>query len=137
MSETAGLRFAAPQLIEFADKLLWLKGGKCASCGKLSFPYSAICWHCQSERMETARLARKGKLYSYSVVHAAAKGWRVPYVLGYVDLEDGIRVLSHIDAEQGQLRCDLPVRLALGVIRHDADGVAVHSHVFEPDTGAA
>src|SRR5262249_3647837 len=99
MDAIEGRRLAAPHLVELADDRVWLKGGHCASCGQLSFPFAAICCFCQEERMEPVRLARAGKLYAFSVVHAAAKGWRVPYVLGYVDLADGIRVLAHIDAD--------------------------------------
>src|SRR6266852_835194 len=99
MNANEGLRLASPHLVEIADNQIWLKGGKCKSCGKLSFPFSTICCFCQEEQMTPARLARDGRLYAFSIVHAAAKGWRVPYVLGYVDLADGIRVLSHIEAD--------------------------------------
>jgi uncharacterized OB-fold protein len=136
MSISDGLRLAAPQLVELADNRIWLKGGKCQACGKLSFPFAEICCFCQEEKMVPTRLARGGKLYAFSVVHQAAKGWRTPYVLGYVDLADGIRVLAHIDADPKDLSADMPVRLEMGVIRSDSDGTPVYSYVFEPETGA-
>lgn len=136
MNVSEGLRLASPHLVEIADNQIWLKGGKCKSCGKLSFPFSTICCFCQEEQMMPSRLARSGKLYAFSVVHAAAKNWRVPYVLGYVDLADGIRVLSHIEADPKDLRVDMNVALDMGVIRTDGDGTPVYSYVFEPDAGA-
>jgi len=136
MDAIEGRRLAAPHLVEIEGNHVWLKGGRCRACGKLSFPFAGICCFCQEEQMTPARLAREGKLYAFSVVHAAAKGWRVPYVLGYVDLADGIRVLGHIEADPKTLCPDMPVALDLGVIRSEADGSPVYSYVFAPTGGS-
>jgi len=132
---TANTRFAAPHLVELDGDQIWLRGGKCRSCGELSFPLSSICWHCRAEVMEPVRLSRNGKLYAFSVVHAAPKGWRVPYVLGYVDLDDGIRVIGQIEGDPKKLHPDTAVRLDFGVIRGDADGTPIYSYVFVSDQG--
>jgi uncharacterized protein len=55
-----------------------------------------------------------GRLYSWSTVHVSASR-PVPYTLGYVDLEDGLRVLALLDGDTSELRMDGPVRL---VTRH-------------------
>jgi uncharacterized OB-fold protein len=54
-----------------------------------------------------------GRLYSWSTVHVSASR-PVPYTLGYVDLDDGLRVLAVLDGEAGELRMDGPVRLLPG-----------------------
>ena len=54
-----------------------------------------------------------GRLYSWSTVHVSASR-PVPYTLGYVDLDDGRRVLAQLDGEAGELRMDGPVRLVPG-----------------------
>lgn len=131
----ANPRFAAPQLIELEGNQIWLRGGKCRRCGELSYPLAELCWHCRSDEMQPVRLSRNGKLYAYSVVHAAPKGWRVPYVLGYVDLDDGIRVVGQIAADPTQLHPDMAVHLDVDIIRSDADGTPVYSYVFAPDQG--
>jgi hypothetical protein len=56
---------------------------------------------------------RPGRLYSWSTVHVAA-GRATPYTLGYVDLDDGSRVLALLDGDPGVLRIDAPVRLVPG-----------------------
>jgi uncharacterized protein len=54
-----------------------------------------------------------GRLYSWSTVHVSASQ-PVPYTLGYVDLDDGLRVLARLDGDTSELRMDGPVRLAAG-----------------------
>jgi uncharacterized OB-fold protein len=134
-SLTADARFASPHLVEREGDRIWLRGGKCRSCGELSYPLAELCWHCRAEAMEPVRLSRNGKLYAFSVVHAAPKGWLVPYVLGYVDLDDGIRVVGQIAGDPQNLRPDMEVHLDIGIIRNAADGTPVYSYVFAPDQG--
>ena len=63
---------------------------------------------------DTARPAcATGRLYSWSTVHVSASR-PVPYTLGYVDLDDGLRVLARLDGDPGALRMDGPVRLVPG-----------------------
>jgi uncharacterized OB-fold protein len=75
--------------------------------------------------MEPVELARHGELYSWTVVHAAAAAFSTPYVLGYVDLRDGVRVLGQIDAGMADLRPGLPLVFQPGAVSRDGDGNAV------------
>lgn len=109
-----------------------LCGGRCAACGALSFPRAEVCTECLSTDVETVALPGEGRLYSYSVVHQAPKGWDVPYVLGYVDLPDGLRVLAHIDAPPAAVAIDQKVRLSLGVVGADAEGAPLSTYTFVP-----
>lgn len=54
-----------------------------------------------------------GRLYTWSTVYVSASR-PVPYTLGYVDLDDGLRVLARLDGDPGALRMDGPVRLVPG-----------------------
>lgn len=54
-----------------------------------------------------------GRLYTWSTVHVSASR-PVPYTLGYVDLEDGLRVLAVLAGPSGELQLDGPVRLMAG-----------------------
>lgn len=54
-----------------------------------------------------------GRLYSWSTVHVSASR-PVPYTLGYVDLDDGLRVLALLDGDAAELRMDGPVQLVPG-----------------------
>ncbi|MEM5383074.1 OB-fold domain-containing protein [Paraburkholderia phymatum] len=88
-----------------------LIGQHCEDCGKALFPKTGICPGCQSERVVDVALPAHGTLYSWSVVHVAPKPWVTPYVIGYVDLSDTVRVFSHIGGDPQVLRVDMPVRL--------------------------
>lgn len=125
--------YVATGLVRFdSDGRPRLVGGRCGSCGAHSFPRAAICTGCLSEAIETVDLARDGRLYSYSVVHQAPRGWRVPYALGYVDLADDVRVLAHLDADPSRLRIDMPVRLGVGEVGADASGRTLVTYTFTP-----
>jgi uncharacterized OB-fold protein len=65
--------------------------------------------------MEPMSFGPRGTLYSYSTVHISASR-KVPYTIGYVDFDNGVRVLAQIDADPSTLACDLPVE-----VRAEAD----------------
>ena len=89
-----------------------LVAGRCAGCGKLVFPPPEFCPACAGSEIEAADLPRVGRLYTWSVVHAARAGWSAPFVLGYVDLAPDVRVLAHIvDADPKELAIDMRVRV--------------------------
>jgi uncharacterized OB-fold protein len=125
--------YVAPELVtRDADGTLLLIGGRCRTCGARSFPKALVCSNCLSEEIEAVTLAREGTLYSFAAVHAAPQGWHLPYVLGYVDLPDNVRVLAHIAASPEALRVDMPVRLSVGEVGTDASGRALLTYTFTP-----
>jgi uncharacterized OB-fold protein len=88
-----------------------------------------------SEKVAPTELSSDGSLYSWSVVHVAPRGWNVPYIAGYVDLADNVRVFSHIvDVDPTALEMDMPVSLTKAVFGDD-DGVPVESYGFTPGKG--
>ncbi|MBB6306054.1 Zn-ribbon domain-containing OB-fold protein [Xanthobacter tagetidis] len=131
-ADTDLLKLINPALVEAAASGPRLLGGACRACGARSFPRAAVCTDCLSIDVETLALPSEGRLYSYSVVHQAPKGWDVPYVLGYVDLPDGLRVLAHIAAPPAAIAIDQQVRLALGVVGTDAAGAPLSTYTFVP-----
>ncbi len=64
----------------------------------------------------------EGLLYSWSVVHVAPKPWVTPYVIGYVDLPNGVRVFAHIGGDPELLKVDMPVRVEPAEIGLDLQG---------------
>lgn len=118
-----------------SDGSVRLVGGRCSDCGTLFFPSAPVCPECMSEAVLAADLASNGTLYSWSVVHVAPKGWNTPYIAGYVDLADGVRVFAHItDTDASALEMDMPVSLTTAVLGDD-DGVPVESYSFTPVRG--
>ncbi|MCK9915571.1 OB-fold domain-containing protein [Microbacteriaceae bacterium K1510] len=128
---SADPRFVAPELVRVdAVGKPHLVGGRCRTCGALSFPRAAVCTSCLSEDIEAVSLGDEGALYSYSVVHQAPKGWLTPYALGYVDLSDGVRVLAHIDVPHDAIEMDMRVKLGIGVVGADPSGAPLYSYTF-------
>jgi uncharacterized OB-fold protein len=87
----------------------------CRSCGHLTFPPKVLCPGCWGQDLEWVELAGRGRLASFTEVCVAPSYFagEAPYVLGLVDLEEGVRVLTRIQAPFSELSVDQPVELAL------------------------
>lgn len=110
-----------------------LIGSQCGECGVRLFPPVAVCPECLSEEMAPVHLSARGRLYSWSVVHVAPRGWTVPYVAGYVDLPEKVRVFGHIvDADPEALEMDMDVALCTATLGVDGDGNPLASYAFAP-----
>ena len=110
-----------------------LFGSQCGDCAAKLFPPAEVCPECMSENMHRLALASRGTLYSWSLVHAAPKGWTAPYIAAYVDLPDGVRVFAHIvDADPDRLRIDMAVMLCVRQLGIGEDGAAFTSYAFAP-----
>jgi len=106
---------------------------ECADCGKRVFPPTDVCPECMSETVRPLRLGTRGTLYSWSVVHAAPKGWTLPFVAAYVDMPEGVRVFAHmVDVDPKALRMDMPVEVCMAMLGADAAGTPVESYSFVP-----
>ena len=118
-----------------ADGRPTLIGSECADCAARLFPPVALCPECLGESLEPLALARSGRLYSYSTVHVAPRGWAVPYVAGYVDLPEGVRVFAHVVDADDRLAMEMEVELTTAVLGADGDGVPFSSYAFRPRGG--
>ncbi len=136
MTETAQ---AAPTVEYYPSADCWVEdggtvfliGSRCRTCGKHAFPCRTFCDACgASAGLEPVRLSNTGRLYTFSEVHVAPKAFATPYVIGYVDLPEDVRVLGQVEHAAAELRPDEPVRVVLGVIRKAEDGHPVVSYKF-------
>ncbi len=99
-----------------ADGRLTLQ--RCAACGAVVWWPKAICPACQSFDLAWFDATGRGTVYSYTVVHRAPGSWgrAAPYVLAYVELEEGPRLMTNIvDSDPDAVTIDAPVR----VVWHD------------------
>lgn len=75
-----------------------LIGSVCTTCGQKVFPARKRCPRCFGEALERFDFGRVGRLVAFTIVRQAPPGYfgDVPYVLGTVEIEDGIHVLTHL-----------------------------------------
>ena len=91
-----------------------LQGMACGNCGTKAFPLREVCSACGVRSTSGPSNCRlRGKLYSFSEVHAAPKGFAVPYVVAYVDLDDGVRLFGQIEGPADTLSLDQRVAVVL------------------------
>ena len=108
------------------DGLPHLTASKCKSCKLIFFPPQKFCSRCLSDNLESIELSNRGMLYSFTIVERnslAPESFQVPFVYGYVDLPEGVRVLAKIlNWEPGALKIGSPVKMTLDKIREDEEG---------------
>ena len=109
-----------------------LTGRKCTTCGKRAFSTARYCDTCHGEAFEPAELGDRGTLYSFSEIHIAPKQFRTPYVVGYVDIADEVRIFAQIEARAADLTPGQPVVAMAGPIREDENGAIVEGYKFRP-----
>jgi len=94
-----------------------LMAGKCLKCGKIHLPPRPLCDNCFSQDFEWVSISGKGKLLTYTVIHIAPEQFQaiVPYVVGIVELENGLKIpgmIQKINTEQ--LKIDMELTLDFG-----------------------
>ena len=105
-----------------------LMGCLCNSCGNLMFPRVLVCNQCMGEGLSPKSLATSGTLYAFTLMHTGPAGWDKPYLLGYVDLADGVRVFSHL---RGEVAIGQSVELGIKTVGHRADGSPITTYMFQ------
>ena len=88
---------------------------KCRDCGALRYYPRALCPECLSARTEWMRSRGIGKVYTFTITYQnAAPGFReaLPYVLAYVELDEGLKLLTNIvDCRPEEVRIGMPVAM--------------------------
>lgn len=88
-----------------------LRVQKCRACGALRYYPRALCPACLSADTELVLSSGQGTVYTYTVTyqnHSAGFRDELPYVLAYVELDEGVRMLTNI------VGC-APERVAVGM----------------------
>lgn len=102
---------------------------RCAACTVHVFPPRVMCPHCGKQALEWTPAKGTGKVHSCTVVNRQAdKGG--PYNVVLVDLDEGVRLMSHvIGFGSDEVPLDLPVKAL----------IETHPQrlVFKPARGAA
>ena len=110
---------------------------RCDDCGTVIWYPKLLCPSCHSTSVSWFDATGRGTVYSFTVCHRAAHAYRdaLPYVIAYVELDEGPRVLTNIvDCEPDAVRIGQPVE----VVFHDTgEGNALYRFRPVPDTPVA
>jgi uncharacterized OB-fold protein len=102
-----------PLLVGHNEGGPYLIGSKCVSCEAVFFPRQSICPRCTGREILQTPLSRKGRLYTFTEVYQKPPDYDgpVPYMIGRVQLPEGVFVLAQLAARKEDLRIDLPMEL--------------------------
>lgn len=111
-----------------------LLGMECPRCGTRAFPPRTVCSACSNtEGIREVELSPAGTLYSFSEIHVGPKGFPASYVLGFIDLDDGVRVLGQVEGTAADIELNARVRVFLDTIRTRPNGAPVISYKFRKE----
>ncbi|GAA5162655.1 OB-fold domain-containing protein [Pseudonocardia eucalypti] len=85
----------------------------CDACGSHRFPDGPVCPRCLSGAFTWKATSGTGRLWSWTTIHQrylAAFADETPYLVAFVQLDEGPFVVSGLVGEPGELRLDQPVR---------------------------
>jgi uncharacterized OB-fold protein len=117
-----------------------LIGSRCTACGMVTFPTQDSCPRCASTAMAEHLLPRQGRLWAWttqefpppSPPYAGPAGDDfVPYGVGYVQLDDEVRVETRLTEASG-LEIGMDMELVLVPFRTDGDGNEIVTFAFQP-----
>lgn len=94
---------------------------QCQSCGSYSHPPRPVCHKCRKFDLEWVPVSGKGVVYSFVVYHRSAHpGFKVPYEVVLVELEEGVRIVSNmIDCDPEDVEIGMPVEFVADQVYED------------------
>jgi hypothetical protein len=114
-------RYTAPA-VDWETRAYWEGAGRgelvlqrCADCGVVQHRPRGLCAKCLSDRIEHFVASGRGEIYTYSIVHQnqhPAFRNALPYVVAYVQLEEGPQLLTNIvGCDPADVHVGMPVRV--------------------------
>lgn len=109
---------------------------KCNHCGEVHFFKPLVCRRCRLREFSEFKLPETGRLIAYTCVRNPPAGFEdySPYVIGFIELDDGTKILSQItDCDPEELRPGMRVEATFRRIREDgADKIIAYGYKFRP-----
>jgi uncharacterized OB-fold protein len=107
---------------------------RCEDCDALAFPARSHCANCYGQSLANEEAPGEGTLYTFTVVReiGRAREGFIPYAVGQVDLENGVRVMGIIAAAPDSISIGMPVRTTLVPQGKDEDGNELGGYAFAP-----
>ena len=98
----------------------------CDECGEVVFYPRRHCPNCTSLDLSWKVSAGEGAIYTFSVVRRSqhpAFAHMVPYVIGWIDLDEGFRMMSHVknvDPDDPESGLTIGARVRVQWIDHES-----------------
>jgi len=116
-----------------------LLGTKCNDCSTVLLGSRDCCEACASKNVKITPLSRTGKIWSYTImrypppwVFEIDNPHKPPLPVAWVELPEGVQLVSQIDGDPDQLSIDLDVELVVDKGWTDEDGNDVLMYKFRP-----
>ena len=119
-----------------------LIGSRCTVCAMVTFPVQDSCPRCASTAMEETRLARRGRLWAWTIQdfsppsppYSGPTGADfVPFGVGYVELPGEVKVETRLtESDPDVLTIGMEMELVVVPFRTDDDGTEVVTFAFRP-----
>ncbi|WP_419662357.1 conserved uncharacterized protein, DUF35 [Desulfosarcina variabilis str. Montpellier] len=109
-----------------------LLANRCSACGRTFFPKADFCFDCLAEEMEDIVLSRQGTLYAYTIGRLPSTHFKPPYVVGLIDIPEGIRVFAPLlVSPDAPLTVGMPMQLTIDTLWEE-EGKRVMGYKFIP-----
>jgi uncharacterized OB-fold protein len=84
---------------------------RCGACNALIYYPRDRCPQCLSDNLKWQPVSGRGKVYSYTVVRRASTSSfsDKPYVLAIVELDEGVRMTTNVEAPPETVKVGMPV----------------------------
>jgi len=94
---------------------------QCEKCGEYVFSPRARCRECLSDKLKWVKVSGKATLFTYTTVHRALMDvFETPYVVAYVELEEGPRMMTNIvDCRPEDLKIDMNLEAVFDDVTED------------------
>jgi uncharacterized OB-fold protein len=113
-----------------------LEASRCVKCGQVHYPPRLICPGCRSRQFETVALPSGGKVVTYTIISVGPSDFaaEVPYALGIVELEGGVRLMAQIvDVPPEKVSIGMPVTLEFRKLYEEGKaGIICYGHKAVP-----
>ena len=116
-----------------------LEGRRCTACEAIHFPPRERCGTCDETGLEPHRLSGRGTVYAYSQVAQAPRGFKAPYVVAMIELEEGMKVTAQLtDVEPDDVSSGMEVEMVTRRLQEKGgeQGYLVYGYKFRPRLAA-
>lgn len=122
---------SVPTMVREERQNLRLYGQRCEDCGAICYPRRHLCWQCASPRLAEHRLARRGRVFTFTKDHLVPNP-DPPTIMVVADLEGGGRFYAQLtDCDPARVEVGLPVELTFRRI-HEGEGLVNYFWKFRP-----